>query len=297
MPIRACAKYGFPPRCAMSYRSEAAVSAGSDGMVTGVEPLLEALRTHWGLHGAQVRPWPGGMNSQTWLVRHQGSKYVAKRVPQTALAGLARGCQIASQLAEVGFVTGRPVPTLDGEFVVREAGVALLEHVPGRELDGASDDEQRWIAGMLGGVHAVSDPVSAESTATFFTWLTPEAPGVEAHPWLATAISAARAETDPMTLTWSVLHTDPAPQAFRADDRTGVTGLIDWTGAQRGPVLYDVASAVMYLGGTAHAATFLETYRTLGPFNAMSSSCSTRSAGFGGPYKGRTSPDDSQATT
>jgi Ser/Thr protein kinase RdoA (MazF antagonist) len=44
-----------------------------------------------------------------------------------------------------------------------------------------------------------------------------------------------------------------------------VTGLIDWTGARRGPVLYDVASAVMYLGGPTGAAAFLRTYRTHGP--------------------------------
>src|SRR3546814_1110451 len=48
-------------------------------------------------------------------------------------------------------------------------------------------------------------------------------------------------------------------------DRTGVTGLIDWTGARRGPVLYDVASAVMYLGGPDSAAAFRMAYRTLGP--------------------------------
>jgi len=74
-----------------------------------------------------------------------------------------------------------------------------------------------------------------------------------------------RAETDPLPVTWSVLHTDPSPEAFVHDDRTGVTGLIDWSGAKRGPVLYDVASAVMYLDGPVSAATFLGTYRTHGP--------------------------------
>ena len=55
---------------------------------------------------------------------------------------------------------------------------------------------------------------------------------------------------------WSVLHTDPAPEAFVHDDTTGITGLIDWAGAKRGPVLYDVASAVMYLGGPESATAF-----------------------------------------
>jgi homoserine kinase type II len=90
-------------------------------------------------------------------------------------------------------------------------------------------------------------------------------PGVEAHPWLGAAIAAVRDETDALTLTWSVLHTDPAPEAFIHDDKTGVTGLIDWAGARRGPVLYDVASAVMYLGGPQNASAFLRTYVARGP--------------------------------
>lgn len=73
-----------------------------------------------------------------------------------------------------------------------------------------------------------------------------------------------RAEVDALEVTWSLLHTDPAPEAFIHDDSTGITGLIDWTGADRGPVLYDVASAVMYLGGPDGAAAFLTTYRDHG---------------------------------
>lgn len=65
-----------------------------------------------------------------------------------------------------------------------------------------------------------------------------------------------------------MLHTDPAPEAFIRDDSTGVTGLIDWTGAGRGPVLYDVASAVMYLGGPQHAGAFLTAYQAHGVLRA-----------------------------
>jgi Ser/Thr protein kinase RdoA (MazF antagonist) len=78
-------------------------------------------------------------------------------------------------------------------------------------------------------------------------------------------VEAVRAETDPLNVTWSVLHTDPSPEEFLHNDSTRVTGLVDWTGAKRGPVLYDVASAVMYLGGPEHAAAFLTTYETEGP--------------------------------
>jgi homoserine kinase type II len=141
--------------------------------------------------------------------------------------------------------------------------------VPGRELEGATDEEQRWIARTLAGVHAAGSPASGPRNATFAAdWLSPRGPGVDAHPWLAPAIEAVRAETDPVRVTWSMLHCDPSPEAFRHDDSSGVTGLVDWTGARRGPLLYDVASAVMYLGGPDRASAFLGTYHALGPLVA-----------------------------
>lgn len=229
----------------------------------------EILARHWGMEAAHVRPLGGGMNSETWLVEHQGSTYVAKSVSPTAGADLVAGAEVATALAEAGFVTGRPVPTREGRIVLNEPALALLEHVPGRELDGETDEEQGWIASTLAGVHAAGNPAIGPSTATFaLDWLSPTLPGVGAHPWLTAAIEAVRDETDPLTVTWSVLHTDPAPEAFIHDDRTSLTGLIDWAGARRGPVLYDVASAVMYLGGPQQGSAFLSTYRSRGPLGA-----------------------------
>ncbi len=66
-------------------------------------------------------------------------------------------------------------------------------------------------------------------------------------------------------LTWGRLHTDPAPEAFLHDAASGVTGLIDWAGACPGPLLYDVASAVMYLGGVSAAEPFLAAYLPSSP--------------------------------
>ncbi|QNN51163.1 phosphotransferase enzyme family protein [Nocardioides mesophilus] len=226
----------------------------------------ELLHQFWGMPDAEVKPLGGGMNSETWLVEHQGSTYVAKRVPPSAVADLVAGGEVAATLARAGFVTGPPVPTRDGRLVLVEHALALLEHVPGRELDGESDEEQRWIAETLAGVHTAGMPELGSRTATFQAdWLSLRLPGVDAHAWLGRAIEGVRAETDPMAVTWSVLHTDPAPEAFVHDDITGVTGLIDWAGAKRGPVLYDVASAVMYLGGPVRARAFLMIYEALGP--------------------------------
>jgi hypothetical protein len=38
-------------------------------------------------------------------------------------------------------------------------------------------------------------------------------------------------------------------QGGRHDAATGHCGIIDWSSAEHGPLLYDLASAVMYLGG------------------------------------------------
>jgi homoserine kinase type II len=233
--------------------------------VLGVRELTEILERHWGMAGAEVCLLSGGMNSLTWRVEHEGATYVAKRVPPSDVSELVAGGVVAAALAEAGFVTGCPIPTKDGEVVAAEAAVALLEYVPGRELEGRTDEEQVWIASTLAGVHAASKPVLGPSMASFASdWLAPHSPGIQEVPWLASAIQTVRDETDPLTVTWSVLHTDPAPEAFIHDKSTGVTGLIDWAGARQGPVLYDVASAVMYLGGPASSARFLDCYQAFG---------------------------------
>jgi Ser/Thr protein kinase RdoA (MazF antagonist) len=231
-----------------------------------VATTAELLHQFWALDGARVRSLGGGMNSQTWVVEHGGSTYVAKQVAGEQVAELRAGCDIASTLAEAGVITGRPVPTTDGRLALSEHGMALLEQVPGRELHGETDQEQRWIAETLALVHAAGTPAPSPSPAAFMAeWLNPMSPGVSRHPWLLRAIETVRTETAPLTLTWSVVHSDPAPEAFVHDDNTGVTGLIDWAGARRGPVLYDVASAVMYLGGPEEGSAFLDSYRAEGP--------------------------------
>lgn len=259
---------------------------------------VELLETFWGMRGAKVRPLGGGMNSETWLVEHRGSTYVAKAVSPAAAADLVAGGEIATTLARSGFVTGHPVPTRDGRMVLTEPALALLQHVPGRELHGETDEEQEWIASTLAGVHSAGHPGLGPSTATFaLDWLSLRMPGVEAHPWLVAAIEDVRVETDPLTVTWSVLHTDPAPEAFIHDDHSGVTGLIDWAGARRGPVLYDVASALMYLGGTKHASAFLSTYLSQGPLSAgemqsLDAFRRFREAVQGAYFAGRLASDD-----
>ena len=61
-------------------------------------------------------------------------------------------------------------------------------------------------------------------------------------------------------MTWGLLHADPAPEHFRLDATSGRCGLIDWSVALEGPMLADLASAVMYVGGPDHRGHLVEAY-------------------------------------
>lgn len=231
--------------------------------------LTELLHDHWGLTSSIVEPLGGGMNSATWLVRSNSETFVAKQVAAGDATDFANGCEIALQLAGRGLRTGPPRRLVDGRLVLAEPPLALLEHVPGRELDGESAREQCLIATALAAVHHAGEPHAGQRTTGFFSqWLSPDPRALATHPWLAAALASVREETASLRSTWSILHTDPAPEAFVHEDSTGITGVIDWSGATRGPILYDVASAVMYLGGTDSAAAFLATYAATGPLGA-----------------------------
>ena len=68
-----------------------AVVTVSRERLSSMPSAAELLETHWGMRGAAVRPLGGGMNSETWLVEHEGSTYVAKAVPPAAAADLVAG--------------------------------------------------------------------------------------------------------------------------------------------------------------------------------------------------------------
>lgn len=94
-------------------------------------------------------------------------------------------------------------------------------------------------------------------------WVDPAADYLALRPWLRPAIKAALDALDtarPDRMTWGLLHADPAPEAFRLDPATGRCGVIDWSHALCGPLLYDLASAVMYVGGSDHAGTLIRAY-------------------------------------
>ena len=219
-----------------------------------------AVAEHWGLHGAVVTPHHGGMNSATWFVEHAGRRWVAKSVPPAAGADLAGGLLVAGHLTRAGIRAGAAEPALDGRPVVEVAGhpLALLTWVPGRPL---TEADQPVIGATLASVHRRLLGVDLPS-AHRFHWVDPAAAHLDLRPWLRPAVTAAVEALDAEPMTWGLLHTDPAPEAFRLAGAT--CGLIDWSWAMAGPLLYDLASAVMYAGGPDRAGPLIEAYQRSG---------------------------------
>jgi Ser/Thr protein kinase RdoA (MazF antagonist) len=153
------------------------------------------------------------------------------------------------------------VPALGGQLVVDIGGawLALLTWVPGQALAGQDETEQDLIGTTLAKVHRALAGFEVEG-ARRFHWVDPGADHLALRPWLRPAVKAALDALGTVHLdrmTWGLLHVDPAPEAFRLDPATGRCGVIDWSCALYGPLLYDLASAVMYVGGPGHARALI----------------------------------------
>jgi Ser/Thr protein kinase RdoA (MazF antagonist) len=210
------------------------------------------LAQAWNLSGATVEPHHGGMNSRTWFVAAGDARFVAKAVPITAGAQFSAGLAVAAQVEAAGIPAGAPVLTTDGGSSITRDGwtLALLTFVAGDGLTGNSDHDNRLIGATLARAHlALAGPEFPD--AKRFHWLDPDADHLGIRAWIRPAIVNALADWErlpPSSLSWGLLHSDPAPEAFRYDVTAGVCGIIDWDRALVGPRMYDLASAVMYVG-------------------------------------------------
>jgi Ser/Thr protein kinase RdoA (MazF antagonist) len=140
--------------------------------------------------------------------------------------------------------------------------------VDGSPLRGASEQDQTLIGSTLGRAHGALRGTRVAGPAdegTFPQWVDLDAPHLDVEDWVRPAVRAAVArhteETTP-GLTSGQLHGDPAPEAFLWDPGEHRCGLIDWSSAIRGPLLYDLATAVMFVGGPMKAGALLEAYTT-----------------------------------
>jgi Ser/Thr protein kinase RdoA (MazF antagonist) len=237
------------------------------------EPVLvSCLRCYWGLEGVRVTVHNGGMGSQTWFVDLGGRRWVAKAVAPGGGVQFAGGMAIAQRLEQAGMPAGAPVPAAVGQLVVQVGNdwLALLTWVPGHALTGQDAAEQALIGTTLAQVHRALVGYQVDG-ADRFHWVDPDAEYLSLRLWLRPAITAALQYLDdarPDGTPWGLLHADPAPDAFRLDPSTGRCGVIDWSYALYGPLLYDLASAVMHVGGSGHAQELIRAYLdgdTLGP--------------------------------
>lgn len=229
---------------------------------TLIDLLPGLVETHWGQEASSVERIDGpiGMGSTTALVTlADGRRYAAKWVREEHAAALDHGSEISMIVESTGLNAAAPLPSTSGDLSMPIAGgaVALLRFVEGRPLDHASTQDQQRIASVLVRVHEAEPPI--RRAAPFLADVLDSAQAVE--PWIIPAIAAMKEEYAGLPdLTWGVLHTDPAADAFFHDATTDRVGLIDWTGATRGPILYDLASALMYVGGLRETTPFWTAY-------------------------------------
>ena len=230
--------------------------------------VARRLAEDWGLRDARVVSLGGGMNSQTWLVTTEERRWVAKAVDAAAVRDLRGGLAVAAIVETAGVPAGAPALTRAGQSTIRinRSELALLAFVEGTELTGDDEDERRLIGDTLARVHRTLAGQSVPE-AERFHWLDADAEHLGLRDWLRPAVTRALEcwkRIPPETLTWGLLHSDPAPEAFRFDPSTGTCGLIDWDRALDGPLMYDVASAVMYVGGLDRAEPLLDAYVAAG---------------------------------
>jgi len=240
------------------------------------EAIRGLLSRAWGLgDGMRVVRHDGGMGSQTWIVYQGQRRWVAKSVSPHLADSFASGLKVALLLGEADVSAGAPVPGLSGSVTVdTDSGdrVALLAWVPGIALTGMDEGEQRLIGETLARVHRVLLNQTVPG-AQRFHWVDPAAAHLGLRPWVRTAVRSAVEELAGQqreSPAWpqGLLHADPAPEAFRYNAVTRQCGIIDWSSAHYGPLLYDLASAVMYLGGPGRAAAMTDAYLSAGPLTA-----------------------------
>jgi Ser/Thr protein kinase RdoA (MazF antagonist) len=240
-----------------------------------LDPKLDIamiLRDDWMLVDPKVERLDSGMNSRTWLVTEDKRQWVAKAVPPVAHQRFVTGLEVASVVDTGGIRSGAPEPTVGGHRWTESDGwtVAMLRFVEGHPLDGGTEADQRLMGTTLARAHRILEGTAIVGLERFH-WLDVDAPHLAVEPGILPAVRnslTAYEGLPPDSLTWGLLHSDPAPEAFRLDERTGICGLIDWDFGLVGPLMYDVASAVMYVGGPERATALVAAYLAEGVIGA-----------------------------
>ncbi len=226
--------------------------------------VRELLIARWRIDADEIAVLHGGMNSQTWEVTSRGTRWVLKLVPPQSPPGFRAGLFAASALDAAGLPAGAPVTTCDNQVAVAlpQGTAALLTWVEGTPLT-KSLDAVRQIGRLLATAHSLLRKVAIPD-APPFDWIDCDAPHLDVEAWVRPAVTEVVHEwqaTRSAVTTWGFLHGDPAPEVFRHHQVTDSYGIIDWASGVHGPLLYDLASAAMYVGQEA-APTLVEAYAT-----------------------------------
>lgn len=235
--------------------------------MTEVDAVRAVLAREWDLAGVDVVPHHGGMNSATWWVEVGGERrWVAKAVPATDRDDFVGGLAVATLVEAGGIPAGAPVACRSGPVATLPDGrpIALLGHVPGEELTEGDGDR---VGATLGRAHRILGDATVDGARPLHG-IDLDEPYMGVRDWIRPAVASALRDLDTSWLTYGLLHTDPSPEAFRADAATGGIGLIDWSVAMRGPLMFDVASGVMYVGGPDRAGPLLDAYLGTGALDA-----------------------------
>lgn len=201
-------------------------------------------------------------------------QFVVKWAPATARRRFEAGLCAAEHVEASGLCAGRPVRTADGALttLAGDGVLALLCLVPGRPLRVEDPLDQHWWGGALGAAHRCLRRFVHPDLAKFQAPPVPATgPHLAMEPWLAPAVTETAAAVRRIMvtdqLTYGVRHGSPAAGRFRLDADTGRVGLIRWSDAGTGPLLYDLAHAVLCAGGTG-TDTLVEAYVRAGPVPA-----------------------------
>ena len=252
------------------------VITGRTGIIAAVpddDLLRSTLRDQWHLVPAEISALPGGLLSHGWDVTASGQRFVARLAATACRQPVEAGLAAAEQLRGSGIEAGEPVRTLGGGLTAdTPAGaMAVLRRAPGRTLDGRDPIDQQLWGDRLGAVHRRLQRFHHPGLRRW-NLLDPEAAHLAIEPWLRPAVTEAVTAMTRLTvtdrLTYGVLHGDPAPEIFLIDPATGRAGLLDCGASGTGPLLYDVAAAVVYAGGTETSAELLDGYLAAGPVDA-----------------------------
>ncbi|GAB7037936.1 MULTISPECIES: phosphotransferase enzyme family protein [Catenuloplanes] len=213
-----------------------------------------------------------GVHASSWEATAGGDRFTLTRAPARARAALEAGLGALERLAERGLGAGPAERTVHGALTTETAisVLALVRRAEGRPLHPADPVDARWWGDLLGAAHRALDGFDhpgLQHHRSDWHGLDPDAPLLPpaTRDAVARAIAAVTRLCVTDRLTYGVLHRDPSAPLFLIDPETGRTGVLGWGPAGTGPLVYDLAAAVLAADGPEVAAELVDAYARAGP--------------------------------